>query len=357
MKRRMPWRPMLSAAIAVIALSAAATTSAAEIGKTLDEIIALAKKEPPVRVASVWQRPIIAEITKGFKAAYGLSFTHDRVTGLDTRERILNEAIAGVLPYDLVNVSGELRSLYVKAGILTPVEWQQLFPAIDKIHFSPDKHFVATGFSLYGILYNTKLVSAAQVPKTWDDCLAPHWKSKFAVHSRGRAFTALWPDWGRDKSLAYHRQLKANDPIFSTGGTELIVQIAAGEHAMGCGYAYHSYLNVARKDPDSDLKFVVPTDLPFHISEAFAIVKSAKSPNAALLLAAYSAKEGQPAYRHIGRTSPFVAGSEADEMAQAVKAKVIWGGWDFAGEAETAAAKEIVTVWGFRADSVGQDSD
>jgi len=361
MQGLVPSRSALLAAftVAVMAIVALGTTatSAAEIGKTLDEIVALAKKEPPVRVASVWQKEIIAEISEGFKAKYGLSFTHDRVTGLDTRERILNESIAGVLPYDLVNVSGELRPTYVKAGILIPVEWQQLFPEIDKIHFSPDKHFVATGFSMYGILYNSKQVQAAQAPKTWDDCLAPTWKSKFAVHSRGRPFTALWPDWGRDKSLAYHRQLKANDPVFSTGGTEMIVQIATGEHIMGCGYAYHSYLNVVRKDPDADLKFVVPTDLPFHISEAFAIVKSAKSPNAALLLAAYSAKEGQPAYRHIGRTSPFVDGSQASDMAKAVNAKVIWGGWDFAGDEEVAAAKEIVTVWGFRADSVGQGSD
>lgn len=350
-------RAILTAFAMATVIGSVGSAAAAEIGKTLDDIIARAKKEPPVRVASVWQKDIYNEISKGFKAKYGLTFTHDRVTGLDTRERILNEAIAGVLPYDLVNVSGELRPTYVKAGVLVPVEGQQLFPEIDKIHFSPDKHFVATGFSMYGILYNSKLVQPAQAPKGWEDCLDPSWKSKFAVHSRGRPFTAIWPEWGKDKSLDYHRKLKANDPVFSTGGTEMIVQIATGEHLMGCGYAYHSYLNVVRKDRDADLKFVVPADLPFHISEAFAIVKSAKSPNAALLLAAYAAKEGQPAYRHIGRTSPFVEGSQAHEMAKTVNAKVIWGGWDFAGDDEVAAAKEIVTVWGFRADTVGQGSD
>ena len=36
---------------------------------------------------------------------------------------------------------------------------------------------------------------------------------------------------------------------------------------------------------------------------------------------------------------------------------VIWGGWDSVGEPEVAAAKEIVTAWGFRADSIKSDGD
>lgn len=345
------WAALLSLAAVVAAVPAAAQN----IGKTLEEIIALAKKEPPVRVGSVWQREIINEIGKGFKAQYGLSFTHDRQTGLDTRERILNEAIAGVLPYDLVNVSGELRSLYIKANIIAAVDWKRLFPDIAPIHFSADNNFVATGFSQYGLVYNPKLVKPEQIPKSWEDCLLPHWKGKMIVQSRGRAFTALWQHWGRDKSLAYHKRLRANDPVFSAGQTEMVVQVATGEQPMACGIAYHSLLNITRKDPTADVRYVIPQEMPFHISEAFAVMKAAKSPNASVLLAAYSAKQGQPAYRHIGRTSPFVDDSEADKMAKSVGAKKIWGGWEFQGDDEVAAAKEIVTQWGFRADTVKQD--
>lgn len=352
-----PVRSGMLAAAAVLAAGvfSVAAAGAQSLGKTLDDIIALAKKEPPVRVVSVWQREIINEMSKGFKARYGLSFTHDRQTGLDTRERILNEAVAGVLPYDLVNVSGELRSLYVKANIIAEVDWKRLFPDIDSIHFSPDGNFVATGFSQYGIVYNPKLVKPEHIPKSWEDCLLPHWKGRMIVQSRGRAFTALWQHWGREKSLAYHRRLKANDPVFSAGQTEMIVQVATGEQPMACGIAYHSLLNITRKDPTADVKYVIPPELPFHISEAFAIMKASKSPNASFLLAAYSAKQGQPAYRHIGRTSPFVEGSEADLMAKSAGARKIWGGWDFQGDHEVAAAKEIVTMWGFRADTVSND--
>lgn len=348
-------RTLKIAAVGLVIGLACGPANAQQIGKTLEEIVALAKKEPPVRVASVWVREIINEIGKGFKAQYGLSFTHDRQTGLDTRERILNEAIAGVLPYDLVNVSGELRSLYVKANIIVPIEWRRLFPDIDAIHFSPDNYFVATGFSQYGIVYNPKLVKAEQIPKTWEDCLAPHWKGKVIVQSRARSFTALWQHWGRERSLDYHKKLRANDPIFSAGQTEVVMQIAAGEQPMTCGLAYHSFLNVVRKDPTADLRYVIPSDLPFHISELFALIKTAKSPNASILLAAYSAKQGQPAYRHIGRTSPWIEGSEADKMAKSVGAKKIWGGWEFQGDDEVVAAKAIVTQWGFRADTVKQD--
>ena len=349
---------VLSVALGLGVLAAPVSPAASQaIGKTVEEIIALARKEPPVRVAGAWERPIEADITKGFKAKYGLSLRHERVSGLDSRERILSEAIAGVLPYDIVNVSGELRSLFINAKVIRQVEWRKLFPDIDTIHFSPDNYFVVTGFSQYGAVYNPKRVKPEHVPKTWEDCLNPVFKGVMAIQSRGRGFTPLHKEWGREKSLDYHKRLKALDPIFSAGQTEMVVQIAAGEHPISCSMAYHSYVNVKRKDPTADLGYSVLKEMPVNISEAFGIISSSKSPNASILLVAYAAKEGQPAYKHIGRTSPFVAGSEADEMVKKTGAKVVWQGWEFVGEPEVQAAREIVTAWGFRADTIKAEGD
>ena len=48
--------------------------------------------------------------------------------GLIARERILSEALAGLMEYDLVNVSGELRPQYVKASIISRSSGRSLFP-------------------------------------------------------------------------------------------------------------------------------------------------------------------------------------------------------------------------------------
>jgi iron(III) transport system substrate-binding protein len=336
--------------IVTLVLGYVAAASAQKIGKSLDEIEQLANKEGKVRIATSWEGRIIKEITKGFAQKYPkLSFELNRVSGLDSRERILNEAMAGLVEDDLVNVSGELRTQYIKAGIMEgAIPWQKHFPDSDKLNFSPDGYFVATGFSRYGIVYNPKLVAADRAPKKWDDCVDPSWKGKIAVYTRPRTFTGLYPGWGKEKSIAFAVRLKDNQPVWTSDQTGTAVQVAAGEYPVGCGFPYHTFLNVLRRDPKADLRFVVPPELPIHIGEALAVMKGAKNPNTAILLAGYLlTPEGQDAYELYGRSSPFSKGSAAWKVLQETKAKAIWGGWDFEGAREAQAAKEIIQAWGF----------
>ncbi|MGH7847567.1 MAG: ABC transporter substrate-binding protein, partial [Candidatus Binatia bacterium] len=176
---------------AIFTLSFIAKSEGAQMGKNLEQIVQLANKEGKVRVATSWDPPFIKALSEGFKKRYPkLSFEVNNVSGLDSRERILNEAIAGVVADDLVSVSGELRPQYFQAGVmLGPLEWTKLFPHIDKVQISPNGYFAAAGFSRYVIAYNPKLVPANQAPKTWEDCADPRWKGKVAVYVRPRTFT------------------------------------------------------------------------------------------------------------------------------------------------------------------------
>ncbi len=335
-------------AVAVIGAACALPADAAKIGETLDEVTALAKKERAVQVANSWRGPVLNEVTKGFKKKHGLTFKQSYVGGIDSRERILSEALAGLMEYDLVNVSGELRPQYIKASIITPIEWSKLFPGIQPALFDPKGHFVAAGMSRYGIIYNTKLVSSEKVPKRWEDCLDPVWKGKMAVYTRPRTFTGLWPGWGEEKSLAFHRKLKDNGPIWTADQTGTAAKLAAGEYSFVCGLPYHTFLTVKRRDKTAPIAFVTPTELPIQVGEAFAVMKGAKNPNSAILFAAYMAStEGQAAHELYGRGNPFVEGTFANDQVKEAGAKLVFGGWEFAGALEAQAAKKIVEAWGF----------
>lgn len=323
-------------------------TRAAGLGKTVQDLAKRAKAEPTVRIAVTWRKKLRKSLTKAFKKKYGIKVKVTRVRGLASRERILNEAIAGVVGYDLVNVSGELREQYIKAGIIVPVSWGKLYPGVNKALISPRNYFIATGFSKYGIVYNPKLVAKNQVPKSWSDCIAPRWKGKVAVLTRPRAYTALWSGWGKEKSLAFHRALKANKPVWSRGQTATATKIAAGEQALGCGLGLHAVVNVKRRDPTANLAFALPSEVPIQVGEGLALMKGAKSPNAAVLLAGFLASpEGESHYHIQGRSSPFVKGSVASEMVKKAGAKLVWGGWKWAGKREAEASRDIVEAWGF----------
>ena len=212
----------------------------------------------------------------------------------------------------------------------------------------PAGYYIAAGISRYGIVFNNKLVPAKDVPKTWEDCLDPKFKGNMAVYTRPRTWTGLWPGWGEEKSLAFHRRLKDAGPIWTTDQTNTGTRIAAGEYRIGCGLGYHTFLNVKSRDKLAPIGFVLPTELPLQIGEGFAIMKGAKNPNGAILLAGYLASpEGQKLYKVYGRSNPFVDGTVAAEQIAKSGSKTIFGGWDFAGAKEAAAAKKIVEAWGF----------
>lgn len=338
----------LAGVVSLALLAGGGAAGAADLGKTAEEIAKLAKKEPTVRVAVTWRKALRKALTKAFKEKTGLKVKVTRVRGLASRERILNEAIAGVVSYDLVNVSGELREQYVKAGVVTSVPWAKLFPNIKETLIGPNGNFIAVSFSKYGIVYNPKLVKGDDIPKGWEDCIDPKWKGKVAVMTRPRAYTALWSSWGKEKSLKFHRALKANEPVWSGGNTATATKIATGEQPIGCGLGLHAVVNVKRRDPTAPLAFVVPKTLPIQIGGGLSVMKGAKSPNAAVMLAAFLASPDGEQYFHLqGRSSPFVDGSRASKMIEKAGAKLAWGGWAWTGKREAEASKEIVQAWGF----------
>ena len=82
-----------------IFLLAVTRSYGAQLGKNIEEVVQLANKEVRTRIATGWEGPIVQAMTDGFKKKYPkLSFDVNNVSGLDTRERILHEAIAGVVP-------------------------------------------------------------------------------------------------------------------------------------------------------------------------------------------------------------------------------------------------------------------
>ena len=327
----------------------ASMAASQQLGKNLDDIVQLANKEKNVGVATSWEPENLTALLNGFTQKYpDIKVTLERVSGISTRERIMNEALAGIVPYDLVNVSGELRNQYIKAGVLHgPIPYQQLFPKINKLYFSPDGYFAATGFSTYIIAYNPTLVPKDRVPKKWDDCLDPYWKGKFVALTRPRTFTALASAWGEEKSLAFARALKNNQPVWKRSQSGAVTQMAVGEYPMICGMAYHSMKTVLMRDPTAKIAYSVPSDLPFQIGEAMGIMKGSKNPNAALALTGWLVTpEGQKNMHLEGRSSPFTPGTEAAELVKKNNAKIVFESWD-ALMHEAAMARKIIAAWGF----------
>ena len=107
----------------------AAYSQAVKIGRNLAEITKLANQEGRVRMASGLEPDVEPLVLQGFRQKFPqIKVEHAELTPPD-RERILNEALAGMVESDVVDVSTNLHSNYIKANILAgPFEFKKLFP-------------------------------------------------------------------------------------------------------------------------------------------------------------------------------------------------------------------------------------
>ena len=320
-------------------------------GKSLSEIVALAKKEGRVRFCSSDpDEKDAGKFFQGFTSKYpGVTVTYARCRGTESRERILTELMAGHVEYDLIHISEELIPKYKKADVVAgPFDWVALF-GMRPVYVSPDRYFVAAGSSVYVIAYNAELVPKERVPRSWEDCLDPYWRGKFVVDARPQSFSSLYSAWGKERLLNYARRLIENKPIVKRGQTEILAQVAAGEYPMLCGAYMSSALRLLARDPAARLAIAIPRELGADSFATLAVAKKAQYPNAALLLAGWLASDdGQlMAYdRVIFRGSPFDERAETGRRISEARGKVHYTGWDFSPEQLEDVNRWIVQAWG-----------
>jgi iron(III) transport system substrate-binding protein len=326
-----------------------AGSQATAIGKAVEEIVKSAAKEGKARIGAGMSSDDAAVILKGFNQKYPMIKVEvTRTSGIDPAERLLNEALAELVEYDLYDIPAALQNRFVKSGVLAgPIQWQRLFPNVPKIHFSPDGYFNAVGFNLRIIAYNASLVSPERVPKNWSDCLDPYWKGRMAVDTNPRSLSGLYKSWGEARILEYATRLKNNQPIWKNGQSEALAQLAAGEFSMLCGAHYASIHRLLRRDPKAKVAMSIPGEVPVSLGQMMAVMKGAQNSNAALLFSAWSnSVDGQKFYDQIGRGSPFVQGTEQWKLIENSGGKTVFEGWDRT-EYEPTISKKIAAVWGF----------
>jgi iron(III) transport system substrate-binding protein len=319
-------------------------------GQTYNEIVALAKKEGKVRVStSDPDEKDAPRFFRPFEQKYGITVEYIRSIMTESRERVLLEIMAGTVEYDTLHISEELITDYKKAGVVAgPFDWQALF-GIKPVFIDPEKYIVAAGSSAFGIIYNPDLVPKERVPRSWEDFLDPYWKRKFVVDVRPMTFFTLYPAWGKKKLLDYCRALVANGPIWKSGQTQVIAQVAAGEYPVFCGTLVSSGLRLLERDPTVRIAISIPKELPAKQYATLGVLKSAKYPNAALLLAGWLASaEGDKQYdKIIHRGSPLLEDTETGRLVKEAGAKVLYAGWDFTPAQQAEVTKWIMEAWGF----------
>jgi len=214
--------------------------------------------------------------------------------------RIMNEARAGKVLFDLVAVRGLETHQLVKAGLLQPYvsPASVAYPA----GFKDSKGYWVDYFDSYNVIgYNTQLVARDQAPKSWEDLLDPKWKGKIALDEENFSwYGAMTQKWGKEKTQRYMRALAKQDIQLRNGQTLIAQLMAAGEFSVAMVLAHRIE---KMKEQGAPVEWVTTLDPVTASLHPIGIAAKAPHPNAAKLFVDFIlSKDGQQLLLSIERT-------------------------------------------------------
>ena len=237
-----------------------------------------------------------------FDRRYGVKIDGYRASGERVANRLLTEARAGKLDADVIAPSNEHMPVLIKAGIagryLSPERAAYWDTNKDRLGY-----WTAYDFNVAVIAYNTRMVSAADAPKKYDDFLEPKWKGNFALDMDPDKSLMGWlKTWGPERTKKYLQGISKNEVVIRKGHTLLAQLLCAGEFKAGIDlYAYRlADLKYSRGCP-VEISYPDPTPAT---PSPIGIVKKTPRPHAAALLLDYILSEpAQKIFTEAGRTS------------------------------------------------------
>lgn len=344
------WTPFLAVLLVAILTACApaaapASTSTSPSGQAEDpewqKIVDAGKKEGKLLVYGLLLAgPEGAKIADEFRKKHGITADFVSGPGAPTVQRLREEAKAGQPSADIWEGAFPWVGIVQKEGFFVSLKGKPL-PAfkepkstwhVDPTYMSESVEFVTSRLSQTPghINVNTKLLSPADYPKSWQDLSTnPKYKGKIAwvdpkttgeIAFRWTLYGYVGNAWNlQDVWSVYTNQ---NVLLFPTP-LEVGPAMARGEASIGIG---NSSLESAA-EAGAPFKLLFFPDVPFvDIPSAMGVIKNARNPNAALVFINWVlSKEGQEFISKTNRARTLRR-DVPDQLHPALKPEVVGGG-------------------------------
>jgi iron(III) transport system substrate-binding protein len=257
-----------------------------------------AKKEGQVVIYSAMiVNQALRPLVEGFMKKYPfIRAIYWRADSESLTQKIAAEAQANNVVADLLEGTG-IGEFVADANLALPYVTPML-DAYPPKYSDPNGLWTATRLSYYAIAYNTKLVAADKVPRTYEDLLDPQWRGKLAwrIGSASGAplfLTNLRLAWGEEKARAYLMKLREQKIInFGAGSARTLVdRVIAGEYPIALQIFAHHPLISKDKGAPVNTQLLAPVPVT---AATMVIPKGLRHPHAAMLMVDYIlSAEGQ----------------------------------------------------------------
>jgi iron(III) transport system substrate-binding protein len=278
---------MLVATLLLVGGAAAQAQTLAELANYAGpnrtaRLIAGAKREGSVTLYSSATLQDQSAIVGAFEAKYGIKVQQWRGSSEDIRNRVLTEYAGGRFDADVAETAGPSMEALFREQVLQPVMTPAADALIAPARFA-HRSWTATRLSIFVGAYNTRLVKAADAPKSYEDLRDPKWKGKLGIETEDSEwFLTVAGSMGEQKGLKLFHDIAATNGVSVRKGHTLLANLVGiGEVPLALtSYSYQ--IEQMKKDGAP----VEPLYLPpvVAMSTGAGVFRKAPHPNAALLL-------------------------------------------------------------------------
>jgi iron(III) transport system substrate-binding protein len=278
-----------TALTATAAFSASIISRAPAAEAVTPALIEAAKKEGKAVWYTSVDLPLAERVARTFEAKYpGVSVRVERTGAERVFQRIGQEYASKIHAVDVVNSSDAAHLIvWKRQGILAPYVPEDVAKHYSAEHKDPDGQFASFRVFLCPMAYNTKLVSAAEAPKSYADILQPKWTGKIVKAHPSYSGTILTATYqiSRDLGWSFFEKLAQQKIMQVQSASDPPKKLALGERAiMADGTEYVAF---QLKDKGDPIELIYPTEGTPLIIGPNAIFKAAPNPNAARLLQSF----------------------------------------------------------------------
>jgi iron(III) transport system substrate-binding protein len=228
--------------------------------------------------------------------------------------KVLTEARAKKSFADVIQTVEFSMHIFNRSGILarhTP-QANSFYPK----EFKEEGFWTTAYYNAYVTGYNTRLVPARLLPKTYEELLDPKWKGKMMMEgTKAEWFAGMLQIMGQERGLKYMRELAKQHPSPREGHELLAQLVAAGEGHLDINIPAASVERMKERGAPIDWTALGPAPV---VMVGIGLSSQAAHPNAAKMFIDFVlSREGQRLVRTPGR---FVARSDlAPEQSAALK--------------------------------------
>jgi iron(III) transport system substrate-binding protein len=228
--------------------------------------------------------------------------------------KVLTEARAKKLSADVLQTVEFSMYIFNRSAVLSRYVPQSnsLYPK----EFKEEGFWTTVYYNPYVVAYNTKMVPARMLPKSYDDLLDPKWKGKMMMEgTKADWFAGMLQIMGQERGLKYMRELATQQPTPREGHELLAQLVAAGEGALDINIPASSVDRF--KEKGAPIDWVALGTAPA-IMVGIGLSAQALHPNAARLFIDFAlSREGQKLQQSFGRL--VARGDLAPEQPAAIK--------------------------------------